>query len=350
MNSYHSKDQRTMNYPFFQPPVFERIVPNEQTLKRKFYDLNTCYDGQRDFSIPAENGRYYPDEDVIISQINAYRQQKPELQDLPLTLCTETMHWKSNGELVRSLDIESVIYRALHHAVQQPQLIVVVFHYHYHHMFLALNTERREGVYHDPMGNTPETCLANGQAQYANLVEILKRLEVISGYHIERLANKQQIDGVSCGPLVSQSIAELLDYYYQHKTLQGMTYPSPRKKLATLKLRLMNLQNSHLGETGDLVREEMLASAQLYEAFLQEQHVPQSTIKLWLDHLKQAGIFEEEQHHPINILKSQNRLNFQQNFFDLVVSRENNKLSAYIFEALTVGIESQQSNNLVCAK
>ena len=102
------------------------------------------------------NGRYYPDEDVIISIVNAYLKNKTNV-DKKIKVIAETMYWNQTGELIRAFDCKEKILNC----ISSCDLIVMVFHYHYHHFFLAIDTANKYIFYHDPMGRSPEQNFAN---------------------------------------------------------------------------------------------------------------------------------------------------------------------------------------------
>lgn len=313
-------------------PVYKRLKPSKNQPKQKYYDSDTCYDGARGFDHVILTGRYYPDEDVIISIVNAYLKSKTNL-DKKIKIMAETMYWNQTGELIRAFDCKEKILNV----ISSHDLIVMVFHYHYHHFFLAIDTVNKYIFYHDPMGRSPEQNFANDQFQYRLLIEMLNYFDKNQGYSIEYALFQQQVDGFSCGPLVTQSVLEVLEHYLDNKDLRHIIFPQPRKNLSTLKINLMNIQNTNFMKSGDLIRETMLASQKLYVDFMAENKISESDINLWINYFSLVNLFDKTDWVDANFFGASYKIEFQRIFFDLICQR---KWSDYDYEAIMPHIKA----------
>ena len=138
------------------------------------------------------------------------------------------------------------------------------------------------------------------------------------GYLIEYALFKQQVDGFSCGPLVTQSILEVLERYLANKDLRHIVFPQPRKNLCTLKINLMNIQNNNFMQSGDLIHETMLASQKLYVDFMVENKISESDITVWINYFSLIHLFNKTDWIDTNFFGVGYKTEFQTIFFDLI--------------------------------
>lgn len=330
---------------------FGRIDPSKQPLKKKFYDPDTTYDGKGSmgFSATSEKlARYYPDEDVIVSILHSYlKNNYPDKEKDAICIVTETMNWDEKGVLFKRLDVAEIVgvYRQKYEEKKSPRLLLIPFHYNYHHTCLAIDFLHNEYLYCDPKGDSPKEKVKHEARDYRAIEALLQTVEESKEAKVRVAEEKQQEDRVSCGPILTQCLIEIIDAFFKSSPAQSaflnmIQFESPRTELASMKMKLMNINNINIGKQGDLIKEEMLASYKLYEAFFAEQKLSEMDSDLLLNYLRREEFFETKSSESNDMAKT-SRIEFQRLLEVTIRDREKSKDSQFKFEQMMQWLASQ---------
>lgn len=298
----------------------------------KYYSINTCYDGRREFTkADSQNsgdfGRHYPDEYLIANILLKYQHKRYSEHDKKCNLVVLAEPWK--GSICKSstrdggkntLVVNDLVLNQIKFSQKEPKntLILVPWLYGYHHPGITIDVQNKIAIYLDPYGT---------EAHYSEAVVLKKTLTGI-GFEYWTVTTRQQTDAVNCGPILTGSMIKFIDEFMSSETVSVNGFTAPRPNLATDRLFQMYINNTvELDEARVLVDEIMLAFPSLWRDFLCENNVPESTSQSVLDAvaLQQKAIdmlpvnweSNQECRYTVQFIS-----NFQSNITEYVIARD----------------------------
>lgn len=240
----------------------------------KYYNLTTCYDGQREFtkaiSPKTENGRrHYPDEYLVANILLKYQNKRfPSSAERKHHLLVLAEPWKGSSGSLSSRDggkntfsINEQIVRqiALSGKSNKNTLILAPYLYGYHHPGITIDVKNKVAIYLDPNGR---------EAHYPEAIALNKTLKEM-GFKTLTVTTCQQRDGVSCGPILTRSMIKFTEEFMSTNTISVDGFSAPRREVAITRLFQMYINNTiEHAEAKELVNEIMLADERLWQDFL----------------------------------------------------------------------------------